>query len=118
MPAKQTNDNKLLENRIIQLENDLAALKIKIDQLTTNNDSTTKKSKKKSDSPKKPKPKTGYLIFSSENREKTKAELTKLNGSNPIPADVIRELGKLWKQLDQSTKDQYNTKAKQLATSH
>ena len=118
--AKQSSDkvssDKLLEDRITKLESALVDLQLKIQEFIDSNN-TIKKNKKKSDSPKKPKPKTGYLIFSSENRQKIKDELTLKNGSNPIPADVIKELGAQWKALDQNTKDIYNTKAKQLPTS-
>ena len=117
---QQTNMSaKQLEARISQLEKLVSTLNEKTESLTIS-ESTTKVKKEKSTvnkdgTPKKPKAKTGYLIFSSEKREDIKKMLQEENGEPPKPKDVISKLGAVWKALTDDDKKVFNDKAKLLA---
>ena len=110
---------KQLESRIAQLEQLVATLQTKADSLTP--PETPGKSKKekstinKDGTPKKPKAKTGYLVFSAEKREDIKKILTEESGEAPKPKDVISKLGEVWKGLSDAEKKEYNDKAKAMA---
>ena len=101
---------KELNERIIQLEKQVNDLQGKAESLTISDKNTDPK-------PKKPKAKTGYLIFSSEKREEIKQLLNDENGEQPKPKDVISKLGAVWKALSDLDKQVYNDKAKLIAES-
>ena len=103
---------KELNERIIQLEKQVNDLQGKAESLTISDKKTLSDSK-----PKKPKAKTGYLIFSSEKREEIKQLLNDENGEQPKPKDVISKLGAVWKALSDLDKQVYNDKAKLIAES-
>ena len=69
----------------------------------------------KDGTPKKPKAKTRYLVFSSEKREEIKAMLEEEQGEAPKPKEVISKLGAVWKALSDEDKATYNDKAKAMA---
>ena len=102
---------KELNERIIQLEKLVNDLQGKAESLTISDNTHPKPDPK----PKKPKAKTGYLIFSSEKREEIKQLLTDENGEQPKPKDVISKLGAVWKALSELDKQVYNDKAKLIA---
>ena len=110
---------KQLESRISQLEQLVATLQTKTDSLTLNDTSPKAKKEKstvnKDGTPKKPKAKTGYLVFSSEKREDIKKMLQDETGEPPKPKDVISKLGEVWKALSDDEKKVYNDKAKAMA---
>ena len=103
---------KELNERIIQLEKQVNDLQGKAESLTISDKNTDPKPDPK---PKKPKAKTGYLIFSSEKREEIKQLLNDENGEQPKPKDVISKLGAVWKALSELEKQVYNDKAKLIA---
>lgn len=103
---------KELNERIIQLEKQVNDLQGKAQSLTINDKKTLSDSK-----PKKPKAKTGYLIFSSEKRDEIKQLLTDENGEQPKPKEVISKLGAVWKALSEIEKQLYNDKAKLILES-
>lgn len=118
--TKQSNMSaKQLESRIAQLEQLVATLQTKADSLTSSETSPkTKKEKStvnKDGTPKKPKAKTGYLVFSSEKRDDIKKMLEEETGESPKPKDVISKLGAVWKALSDDEKKVFNDKAKLLA---
>lgn len=112
---------KQLESRIAQLEQLVATLQTKADGLVPSQPETSTKPKKekttvnKDGTPKKPKAKTGYLVFSSEKREEIKAMLEEEQGEAPKPKEVISKLGAVWKALSDEDKATYNDKAKAMA---
>lgn len=110
---------KQLESRITQLEQLVATLQIKADSLSPPEPSPkTKKEKSnlnKDGTPRKPKAKTGYLVFSSEKREDIKKMLQEETGEPPKPKDVISKLGEVWKGLSDDEKKVFNDKAKAMA---
>lgn len=119
--TKQSNMSaKQLESRIAQLEQLVATLQTKADALTPSETTTVKGKKEKSTvnkdgTPKKPKAKTGYLVFSSEKREDIKKMLQDETGEPPKPKDVISKLGEVWKGLGEDEKKVFNDKAKAMA---
>ena len=77
----------------------------------------SKKSAKKASDDEKPKKKrdpTGYLVFSKETRAEVRAQISEVLGEDEKlkPQDVVRELAKRWKALEQHERDEWNTKAK------
>lgn len=111
---------KQLESRIAQLEQLVATLQTKADALTPSETTSAKGKKEKSTvnkdgTPKKPKAKTGYLVFSSEKREDIKKMLQDETGEPPKPKDVISKLGEVWKGLSDDEKKVFNDKAKAMA---
>ena len=110
---------KQLESRIAQLEQLVATLQTKADSLTSSETSPkTKKEKStvnKDGTPKKPKAKTGYLVFSCDKREDIKKMLQDETGEPPKPKDVISKLGSVWKALSDDEKKVFNDKAKAMA---
>ncbi len=119
--TKQSNMSaKQLESRIAQLEQLVATLQTKADALTPSETTSAKGKKEKSTvnkdgTPKKPKAKTGYLVFSSEKREDIKKMLQDETGEPPKPKDVISKLGEVWKGLSDDEKKVFNDKAKAMA---
>ena len=77
--------------------------------------SKSKKSSKNADSDdEKPKTKriSGYIIFSKAMREEAKATLAENSDEKVKNSDVMTELGKMWKALDDEEKEAWNEKAK------
>jgi hypothetical protein len=75
-----------------------------------------KKEKKAKADPSETKPKriTGYILFCNSNRDDVKTKLT-VSDDKPKNTDVMTELARLWKAIDQDEKDEWNVKAKAKA---
>ena len=74
-----------------------------------------KKSSKNTDSDdEKPKTKriSGYIIFSKAMRDEAKATLAENSDEKVKNSDIMTELGKMWKALDDEEKEAWNEKAK------
>ena len=110
---------ELLSQRVDVLEKQLAA--IMADFPNTNDSKTTKKSKKKKstksatddDEPKK-KRVSGYILFGKAERENVKNLLhTNIpDGEKVKSTEVMKRLGKLWKELPEDQRTAWNEKAK------
>ena len=116
---------ELLSQRVEILEKQVAAL---MADKTTEPDKKSKKEKKekkekkstKSDSddePPKKKRVSGYILFGKAERDNVKTELeasaepdTKVKST-----EVMKRLGELWKALPEDEREEWNTKAKQMA---
>jgi hypothetical protein len=91
---------------------------------TTTTESTPKKPKKEKKEKKekstsdddKPKKVSGYILFSKANREDAIETLQAAGeGDAKIKStDVMKELGRMWKELDTPEKDDWNIKAKAM----
>ena len=105
--------NEMLITRIEVLEKQLALL-LKTDEKVP--DLKPKKSKKspkvETDEPKK-KRTSGYILFSNANREQVNDALSD-GDEKPKNTDIMKELAKRWKDLDDKDKEHWNTKAKEL----
>ena len=108
---------EILTERVTTLEKQIA-------QLLSNSDPELKKEKKakkakkdaaSSDDEEKPKKKrvSGYILFSNANRDDVKEKFLE-SDEKPKNTEVMKELAKLWKALDDEEKEVWNTKAKEL----
>ena len=105
---------EIVANRIAELEKHMAAVLVKI-----NLDEKPKKEKKekkekspKADKEEKPKKKrgiTGYLLFSKENRASVKEEMGDVK-----PTEVVTQIAKMWKELDDDEREEWNKRAKEI----
>ena len=105
--------------RIEVLEKQIALLlSDKTNDDTTNNDKPNKKPKKEKktdsddDKPKK-KRTSGYILYSNSTRDEVKDLLT-VDGEKPKNPDIMRELAKNWKALDEEDKEVWRNKAKEI----
>lgn len=72
-----------------------------------------KEKKEKPDPDDKPKKKrtTGYILFCNDKRDDVKTKLS-LTDEKPKNTEVMTELARLWRAIDQDEKDEWNAKAK------
>ena len=72
-----------------------------------------KKDKKAKADPSELKPKrlTGYILFCNSNRDDVKTKLS-INDEKPKNTEVMTELARLWKAIEQDERDEWNAKAK------
>ena len=117
---------EILSQRVEVLEKQMAALladnSTKIDDKPKNKtkkddkEDKPKKKTKKEDKEDKPKKKrvSGYLLFSKVNRDEVKQEL--FGDEKPKNSEIMVELGKRWKALDDEEREEWNTQAKQAAS--
>lgn len=99
------------------MESRVAALEIQVkqlmDQVGVSMPAKKTKSIKKEDEPKKKKSPTGYLLYANDTRASVKQSLIDAGTETPKPTDVIKEVAKLWKALQESERDSWNAKAKE-----
>ena len=109
--------------RIDQLEKQVALLMqqkgIDPPQDKPNKSKSTKtkaKAKTKSEDDDKPKKKrtSGYILFSNANRDEVKERLNDdaQDGEKPKNTEIMKELARMWKELDDDEKTIWNNKAK------
>ena len=119
--ATRTMTTKQLEARVIDLEAKLAEMTEKltiVERATATKEPAAKKEKdapkvNKDGTPRKKRATCGYMIFSNEKRAEVREELLKEAGDEKIPPGaVVKELGRLWKELDDDEKAVYNQQAK------
>ena len=124
--TKQTNKQmsmtlELVAQRVAVLEKQMALL---LADKTTEGDANeqkkpkkVKKTKKDKDSSDDDKPKkkrvSGYLLFSSVHRDEVKQEL--FGDDKPKNSEIMVELGKRWKALDDEEREEWGAKAKAKA---
>ena len=75
----------------------------------------TMKASKKEDKPEKAKKKrgmTGYLLYAKETRPTVKDELIANGNENPKPTEVITEVAKRWKAMNEEEQGKWNERAK------
>ena len=112
--------NKLLNNLERRVAAVMAKLEIILDDASASNEKTpknTKKNKKDKDTSDDDKPKkkrvSGYLLFSSVHRDEVKQEL--FGDDKPKNSEIMVELGKRWKALDDEEREEWGAKAKAKA---
>ena len=121
---------ELVAQRVEVLEKQMAALladtsiktddkKIKSDEKpakNTKSDDKPAKKAKKADKEDKPKKKrvSGYLLFSKLTRDEVKQEL--FGDDKPKNSEIMVELGKRWKALDDEEREEWNRQAKEAAS--
>ena len=119
--ATKTMTNKQLEARVIDLEAKLAEMTEKltiVERATAIKEPAAKKEKdapkvNKDGTPRKKRATCGYMIFSNEKRSETREALLEEAGEDKLaPGAVVKELGRLWKELEESEREAYNKQAK------
>ena len=117
---------EILSQRVEVLEKQMAALladnSTKIDDKPKNKtnkddkEDKPKKKTKKEDKEDKPKKKrvSGYLLFSKVNRDDVKQEL--FGDEKPKNSEIMVELGKRWKALEDEEREEWNRQAKEAAS--
>ena len=110
---------EMLTQRVEVLEKQMATL-LKTDLDNTNTDDKPKKTKtktktKKDENDDKPKQKrvSGYLLFSKVTRDEVKQEL--FGDDKPKNSEIMVELGKRWKALEDDEREEWNRQAKEQA---
>ena len=107
-----------IESRVAELEEQVKQL---MTQLETNTKATKepkgekkeKEPKKNKDgSPKKKRGTTGYLLFAKETRPLAKNDITTDENPSPKPTEVVTEIAKRWKALEDEEREEWNEKAK------
>ena len=101
-----------IESRVAELEEQVKSL---MEKLGTTKIKATKKQKSstnKDGSPKKKRGTTGYLMFAKETRPEAKDFITTEENPNPKPTEVVTEIAKRWKALDDEERASWNEKAK------
>ena len=81
-------------------------------------DKKPKKSKKEKpvSDDEKPKKVSGYILYSKAKREEAIANIKTENGDEdykPKSTEVMKERGRMWKEVDESVRDEWNAKAKE-----
>ena len=113
---------ELVAQRVEVLEKQMAAL---LADKSTNSDDKKAKNTKPEDKPKKakkddkedkPKKKrvSGYLLFSKLTRDEVKQEL--FGDEKPKNSEIMVELGKRWKALEDEEREEWNRQAKEAAS--
>ena len=102
-----------LDNRVAELEKQLAMVLSKLDETSTETPTKVKKDKApKEEVEKKKRGMTGYLLYAKENRVVVKEEMVASGNSTPKPTEVITEVAKRWKALPNEERDTWNERAK------
>ena len=108
---------EMLNERVEALEKQLAlVLNTKDVKEDKSKAKKAKKSKKSDDSDdEKPKKKraNGYIVFSNAHRDEVKTKLSEETEEKPKNTEVMKELAKMWKELNDEERSAWTTKAKE-----
>ena len=107
---------EMLTQRVEVLEKQMATLlKTDLDNTNTDEKPKPKTKTKKVENDDKPKQKrvSGYLLFSKVNRDEVKQQL--FGDDKPKNSEIMVELGKRWKALEDDDREDWNRKAKEQA---
>ena len=100
----------------VSSENDTNTLSEKVDKKPKK----SKKEKPVSDD-EKPKKVSGYILYSKAKREEAIANIKTENGDEdykPKSTEVMKELGRMWKELDDSDRVEWNATAKEACANN
>ena len=101
---------EMVAARVAELEKQMSEVMSKMDI-----DKPKKKEKKeKSEEPKKKRGVSGYLVFAKEMRGSAKDKLVEDGNETPKPTEVLTQVAKMWRDLDDEAKEEWNTKAKEI----
>ena len=113
-----------IETRVAELEEQVKQLMTQLESKTKATKKETKAVKKekepkknKDGSPKKKRGTTGYLLFAKETRPLAKNDITTDENPSPKPTEVVTEIAKRWKALDDEEREEWNKKANAENTS-
>ena len=71
-------------------------------------------SKMEIEKPKKKRGVSGYLVYAKEMRQSAKESLVENGNETPKPTEVLTQVAKMWRELSEVEKNEWNEKAKQL----
>ena len=109
---KQPNNMSSIENRVAELEEQVKSLMEKLGTTKPKSAKKEKSSTNKDGSPKKKRGTTGYLMFAKETRPEAKDFITTDENPTPKPTEVVTEIAKRWKALEDEERASWNDKAK------
>ena len=101
-----------IESRVAELEEQVKTLMEKLGTTKVNATKKQKSSTNKDGSPKKKRGTTGYLMFAKETRPEAKDFITTDENPTPKPTEVVTEIAKRWKALEDEERASWNDKAK------
>ena len=110
-----------IESRVAELEEQVKQLMTQLETKTKTKTKGEKKEKEpkakkattnKDGSPKKKRGTTGYLLFAKETRPLAKNDITNDENPSPKPTEVVTEIAKRWKALEDDEREEWNEKAK------
>ena len=112
---------EMLNERIEALEKQLALVlktetkedKSKDEKPKEKKAKKVKKSEDSDDEKPKKKRANGYIVFSNAHRDEVKAKLSEESEEKPKNTEVMKELAKMWKELNDEERDAWTTKAKE-----
>ena len=114
---------EMLVERIANLEQQMSQLIAAQPAQSAQPDEKAKKAKKvkkekpepeESTQPKKKRGVSGYLVFAKENRPDAKQALIDEGNETPKPTEILTQVAKMWRQLDDTDKEEWNEKAKAI----
>ena len=112
-----------IESRVAELEEQVKQLMTQLETKTKTKGEKKEKEpkattgekepkKNKDGSPKKKRGTTGYLLFAKETRPLAKNDITTDENPSPKPTEVVTEIAKRWKALEDDEREEWNEKAK------
>ena len=108
---------EIVAGRIAELEKQMTAVLAKLDEKTEVTASVTKpkkEKKEKSDEPNKKRGVSGYLVYAKEMRQSAKESLVENGNETPKPTEVLTQVAKMWRELDDEEREEWNAKAKTI----
>ena len=103
-----------IESRVAELEEQVKQLMTQLESKKESKKGTKKEKEttNKDGSPKKKRGTTGYLLFAKETRPLAKNDITTDENPSPKPTEVVTEIAKRWKALEDEEREEWNEKAK------
>ena len=101
-----------IESRVAELEEQVKQLMTQLESKTKATKKEKEPKKNKDGSPKKKRGTTGYLLFAKETRPLAKNDITTDENPSPKPTEVVTEIAKRWKALEDEKREEWNEKAK------
>jgi hypothetical protein len=110
-----------LQSRVNELEQLVSSLNLKVEELSRPKEvAVIKKTKgiKKDGTERKKRAICGYMIYSNEKRSEVRDQLVSESSDGKLAAGaVVKELGRLWKELSDEEREEFNERAKEANSS-
>ena len=103
---------EMANERVAELEKQMADVMKRLGMSVEEVKKTKKDKKEKEEKPKKKRGMTGYLLYAKEKRPEVKEELIANGNENPKPTEVITEVAKRWKAMNEDEQSEWNERAK------
>jgi len=108
---------EMANKRVEELEKQMVEVMKRLEMTVKVEEKVEKKQKvvKKEKNENKKRGMTGYLLFAKEKRPSVKEELIANGNENPKPTEVITEVAKRWKAMDEEEQGEWNERAKTVS---